>query len=115
MDEKLEKAIKVSNFMATLTNQRKLALEEFNQDLIYYFNGASFTASRELITFLKTLADMGNTNTVILDDNNIPVSIESIGEFLATVVEIYTEASNKYLSRYSELKSKRRVEDLVKL
>lgn len=115
MDDKLEKAVKVANYMATLTNQRRIALEEFKQDIIYYHNGASFTANRELINFVKSLSDLGNESAVLLDDNNIPVEITDLAKFQATLLELYVESTNKYLSKYSELKSKRRVEDLVKI
>ena len=49
MTESLEKAFQTANFMASLTGQRKLALEEFNQGLIFYQSGASFTIQRELV------------------------------------------------------------------
>ena len=115
MDEKLEKAIRTANYMATLTNQRKLALEEFNQSLIYYFGGASFTATRELITFVKALIDSGNTSSVLLDDNSIPVKVEDLQSFYFNVLSVYSEASLAYYVKYGELKKKRKVEDLVAL
>lgn len=115
MDEKLEKAIQTANYMATLTNQRKLALEEFNQSLIYYFGGASFTATPNLISFLKMLIDNGNTSAVVLDDNSIPVKIEDLSEFYNNILSIYGEASLIYYVKYTELKKKRKIEDLVSL
>ena len=42
MDERIEKAFAVANYLATLSNQRKIVLEEFNQQLIYYSNGGTF-------------------------------------------------------------------------
>ena len=115
MDEKLEKAVKVANYMATLTNQRRIAFEEFKQNIIYYHNGASFTASWQLISFIKALVDMKKESAVVLDDNNVPVNIEDLSQFLATLLELYSESTNMYLSTYATLKVKRRVEDLVKL
>ena len=32
MDERIEKAFGVANYMATLSNQRRIILEEFNQN-----------------------------------------------------------------------------------
>lgn len=115
MDEKLEKAIQTANYMATLTNQRKLALEEFNQSLIYYFGGASFTVTRELISFVKALVDTGNEFGIVLDDNSIPVKIDDIKEFYNNLFAVYSEASLLYLNKYNEIKKKRRVQDLVSL
>lgn len=115
MDEKLEKAIQTANYMASLTSQKKLALEEFNQNIVYYYNGSSFTASRELINFLKTILDTGAQSFVLLDDNNIPIEIENIRDFFDKVLNIYLDASYSYFKTYADLKKKRKVEDLVSL
>ena len=56
MDEKIEKAFAVANYMVTLSNQRRLILEEFNQKTIYYTNGATFKVTPELINFTKDKA-----------------------------------------------------------
>ena len=115
MDERLEKAIQTANFMATLNTQRRLAFEEFSQSIIYYYNGASFTANRELITFVKTLLDVGYNEAVILDDNNIPVNIPNTKEFLDSILDVYTKSINEYITIYTDIKKKRKVEDLVNL
>lgn len=115
MDESLDKAIQTANYMATLNTQKKLAYEEFTQNLIYYHNGASFTADRELITFVKTLLDLEYNNFVLLDDNNNPIEIEDGKEFLKSVMGVYIQATNGYVRTYNSLKKKRRVEDLVNL
>lgn len=115
MDEKLEKAIQTANYMATLSSQRKLALEEFQQSLVYYFSGASFTATRDLITFVKILIDTGNTSAIVLDDNLIPINIEDLQNFYNNILSVYGEAALAYYAKYNELKKKRKVEDLVNL
>ena len=115
MDERIEKAFQTANFMATLSNLRKTALEEYKQSLVYYFQGSSFTVSRELIVFVHTLTELGNTESIVLDDNSIPLRIVNLTEFLNNLISVYTEATNTYLVKYGDIKSKRRVEDLVKL
>ena len=115
MDERTEKAFQTANFMATLSNLRKTALEEYNQSLVYYFQGSSFTVTRELIVFVHTLTELGNTDSVILDDNNIPQNVTNLKEFLTNILNVYGLATNTYLSKYSEIKSKRRIEGLVEL
>lgn len=101
--------------MASLGNLRKTALEEYNQSLIFYFQGASFTVTRELINFVKTLQDLGNTESILLDDNNIPLKVVDLKLFLDSILSVYHEATNSYLAKYGDLKSKRRVVDLVNL
>jgi hypothetical protein len=115
VDERIEKAFQTANFMATLSNLRKIALEEYQQSLIYYFQGSSFTVSHELIVFVHTLTELGNTESIILDDNNIPLRITNLKEFLENILNVYAESTNSYLVKYSEIKSKRRVEDLIRL
>ena len=115
MTESLEKAFQTANFMASLTGQRKLALEEFNQGLIFYQSGASFTIRRDLITFVKLVLDSGYTEDVVfIDDNQMPVQIKDVQEFYNNILDQYFQASNQYFSKYSSLKKQRKVEDLVK-
>lgn len=115
MDERLEKAFQTANYMITLSNQRRLAAEELAQNLIYYTQGSSFTVNRELISFVKTLIDLNHKSTILLDDNNIPVEIKNCKDFLTAILEVYNESMNTYLKKYVEIKSKRRVGDLVSI
>ncbi len=115
MDERLEKAFQTANYMASLSNLRRVALEEFNQNIIYYTQGSTFTVTRELISFVKTLIDIGNTDSVLLDDNNVPVNIENLQDFFTKILSVYAEATNAYLAKHKEIKSKRKVEALVEL
>jgi hypothetical protein len=115
MNEQLEKAFQTANYMATLTNQRNVAFEEFQQALIYYVNGSSFQITIELISFVKSIIDAGNSTCVLVDDNKIPVNIENLQNFHQAIIDQYFEASNEYYSKYSELKSKRKIEDLIAL
>lgn len=115
MDERLEKAFQTANYMATLSNLRKVALEEFNQNLVYYYRGSSFTVTRELLTFVQLLIGQGIEQAIIIDDNNIPSMVYNLKEFLSELMSIYTSASNSYLTKYNEIKSKRKVEGLIDL
>lgn len=115
MDERIEKAFQTANYMASLSNLRRVALEEYSQNLIYYTQGATFTVDRSLISFVKILIDSEVTESILLDDNNIPVKIDDLQQFLTKILSIYTESINQYLVKYTELKSKRKVEALVSL
>lgn len=115
MDERLEKAFQTANYMVTLSNQRRLALEELKQQSIYYTEGAAFTVNRELISFISALINMNYKSTVILDDNSIPVEIKNCEKFLQAIMEIYNESMNSYLKKFAEIKSKRKINDLISL
>ncbi len=115
MDERLEKAFQTANFMASLSNLRRVALEELNQHLIYYFQGSSFTVTRELIVFVHTLTELGIEEYIILDDNNIPANVTDLKDFLTKILSLYTEATREYYKKYSDIKTQRRVEGLIAL
>jgi hypothetical protein len=116
MDQRLEQALQTANLMATFANQRRAAYENFKQQLIHYTKGSSFLITRDLISFVKTMIDQGYTqNVVLIDDNGLPVSIEDLKVFQETIVDQYYRVSNQYFSEYSEIKSKRKIEDLVSL
>ena len=116
MDERIEKALEVANYMATLSNQRRILLEEYNQKLIYYVNGATFKITPELINFTKTVLDLNHTEDVaFVDSNNFPVIINDVQKFFDEITLIYFESTNEYAVKYAEIKSKRKIEDIVNL
>jgi hypothetical protein len=116
MDEKIEKAFSVANYMATLSNQRRIILEEYNQNLIHYINGATFKITYELISFVKTLVDMGKTeNVVLVDSNNFPVLIDNLEDFQNSIVSTYLETVSTYADKFNEIKVKRKIADIVDL
>jgi hypothetical protein len=114
MDERIEKAFEVANYMATLSNQRKLATEEFNQKIVYYTNGATFKITPELIGFVSTMADRP-FDLILLDSNNFPIQIENSKKFLADIIAVYDNASKEYFDKITEIKSKRKIADMIDL
>lgn len=116
MDERIEKAFEVANYMATLSNQRRVILEEYNQKLVYYIAGATFRVDYNLINFAKNLVDMEHTeNIAFVDANNQPVIIADVQDFLDNLISVYFEAVNEYQTKFAEIKKKRNVKDLVEL
>ena len=116
MDEKIEKALATANFIATLSNQKRILLEEYNQKLVYYADGATFKITPGYIAFIKAMVDMGNTTDVgLVDSNNLPVMISDLEEMLQNLIEVYNEVTTEYVSKYNEIKSKRKIADIVNL
>jgi len=113
MDERLEKALEFSNYMTTLSNQKRILKERFIEDSFYYYKGCQFTVNRELITFVNLLVEKDNDSIVLIDDNDIPVSIDNTESFLQDLFDVYFSSSNDYLAEYNKLKTKRKVEALV--
>jgi hypothetical protein len=50
---------------------------------------------------------------VLIDDNDIPVKVENVEDFLSDVLDIYFTASNEYLTAYEKIRSQRKVSGLV--
>ena len=114
MNELLKKAFDIADRMEVLTNQKHILKEEFNQKLQYYTEGGSFTATKELIVFVKTLVDLNNSdNVVIIDNNETPIRIKDLKIFLQEIVNCYFSATNEYYTKYNQLISQRSVESLV--
>ena len=113
MDDRLKKALDFSNFMISLNNQKRLIVEQYQNDLIYYYNGGQFTATQQLISFCKILIDLNQTEALLIDDSGTPVEVENIQVFLESIVDVYFKASNKYLTEFVKLKKNRTVPGIV--
>lgn len=114
MDERLEKALEFSNYMVTLNNQKRILKEKYKENIVYYVNGGQFTITQELITFVNMLVDrdVGN-DTVLVDDNEIPILIQDLDDFLGEILDMYFSAANQYYSDYKDLLTKRSTGKLV--
>jgi hypothetical protein len=116
MDERLEKAFDAANYMATLSNQKRIIKEELEQKLLYYIGGGAFKVDRELISFTKAIIDLGHTEDIVfLDSNQIPVIIPDVPEFLSNILDTYFSALNNYAAKVIEIKTKRKLTDIVSL
>lgn len=113
MDERLEKALKFSNYMVTLNNQRQILKEKFFEDCLYFIDGCQFTITRELVAFVGFLLEKNQTEAVLIDDNDIPAQVNDLQEFYSDITDQYFRASNNYYQEYYKLRSSRTVEKLV--
>ena len=115
MDDRLEKALDFSNHMITLNNQRSLIHEKFLENCVHYVNGGKFNVNRELINFCNTLIQNNQNSSILIDDNNSPIEIENLQDFLDKILDIYSTNSNSYLQKFNELKKTRTVEGILDL
>jgi len=115
MDERLKEALSFSNLMVTLDNQKRILKEQYQDNLIYYFNGAQFTITQSLISFCQSLIALHQTETILIDDNDIPVMIDDLEKFASSLVSSYWKAANKYLTEYNKLKINKTIEGIINL
>ena len=113
MDQRLKKALEMSNYIATLNSQKQLANDKFQESLVLYHSGSPITITPELIAFCTALVSSGETETVIVDNNNSPVAITELGDFADKILEIYSKATKEFLETTNNLKTQRSVEKLI--
>lgn len=113
MDERLKQAFDFSNYMITLSNQKRILAEQYKNDLMYYIGGGQFTVTQQLISFCQSLLQLKQTETVLVDDSNLPIEIENLQEFTNSIVSVYFTASNRYLTEYNALKQNRTVQGMI--
>jgi len=113
MDNDLKKALEFANFSATLSTQKRLLQQKYQEDLVLYHLGGRFTVSKELFSFVSNLLMLDVKKTVITDDNDTPVLVEDLKQFVNLAKQQYVTASNRYYSEYTILTAKRNVEGLV--
>jgi hypothetical protein len=113
MDERLAKALDFSNYMKTLSDQKRLLTEKYHANLIYYYNGCQFTVTPTLLSFVKLLVDKKVDFAVLVDDNDVPAKVENVKTFLKNILDVYFQASNEYANDYEKLKNSRTIEKLI--
>jgi hypothetical protein len=114
MDERLKKALDFSNYMVTLNNQKRVLKERYREQTVYYHLGGQFTVTKDLITFVNMLVDRGNIEDIVLvDDNETPIMIGDLEEFLSELMDTYFTAANEYHAEYEKLRKNRSVEKLI--
>mgnify|MGYP006276495745 CR=1 FL=1 len=114
MDERLEKALEFSNYMVTLNNHKRILREKFKEQTVYYFNGGQFTLTKDIITFVNMLVEKDNSKDIVLiDDNETPVLVPDLEDFLTDIIDAYFYAANQYHTEYKELMAKRSIGKLA--
>jgi hypothetical protein len=113
MDERLEKALDFSNYMVTLNNQKRVIHEQYQQNLVHYYKGGQFSVTQELISFCQSLQNLEQETVVLTDDNQQPIEVDPLQDFLNDILNVYAEASNKYLSEFNKIKQNRSVEGII--
>lgn len=114
MDEKVSKAFDIANLMVSISNQKRALREEFEQTLFYFYNGGSFKANKDLISYVSSIKSLGvKENAVITDENEQPILIDNIDKFLEALLDCHTRANNLYYTKYEQLRKSRSVESVL--
>lgn len=114
MSTKLSKALEFANYRVTLNNQQMALKAKTEALLSYSINGGTFTITRELISFVRTLIDEEIHDVVLLDiyDNPIMVTLE---DFYTEIKSRYFEVTNDYYIQYEKIRKARKVHKVLDL
>jgi hypothetical protein len=115
MEERLEQALAFANYKQTLNNQLQKLKIRTEGTLIFAKNGGHFTINRELICYLDYLNRNETTETTLLDDNNTPVLITDVADFLKEITRRYSVVTTDYLKEYKEISKSRNVKSILDL
>jgi hypothetical protein len=113
MEERLQKALEFANYRQTLNNQLQKEKIKIEGLLIFAKNGGSFKVNQELICFLDYLDRTGLEEAVLLDNNNNPIKIKNVKEFLKEITARYFEITNDYLQEYQKIRTSRNVKSIL--
>lgn len=112
MDERLKKALDFANFRVSLQNQKETLKLKLKEHLTYSTNGGTFSINPELISFVAILKERSEEG-ILLDQNEIPIHIENLEDFLDEILSRYMNATNNYYDEYEKLKKSRNVGKVV--
>jgi hypothetical protein len=107
MDERLKKALEFSHLSTLISNQKRLLQEKFFYENVIYKNGGTFTINPELINFAQNALSKDQDSFIFLDDNNLPILIDNLENFVEELYDIYMTSLNEYYQEYQSLIRKR--------
>jgi len=113
MDERLQKALEFSNFNLTINNQKKNIKNRVEQLRIVHYAGGVFRAGEDTISFVKTLIDLGHTESVLVDSKENPVKINKLQELLDELLSAYFSATNEFAAHYDKIKKARNIKSIM--
>jgi hypothetical protein len=111
--ERLNKALEFSNYRITLSNQLNLFKSKVKSLQYISVNGGTFFIDRSLISFVRMLLQMGYSESVLLDINDLPIEIDNLEGFFEDIFSRYFEAINEYNNEYKKIKKARSVEKVI--
>jgi hypothetical protein len=108
--EDLDQALSFAHYQSTLTQQRKLILQKFQEATVMAYNGGLFKLSLEFIASIKSAQF-----DWLLDSNGTPIKITDYDTFIIEAETLYQKAIEEYGTEFSTLRLKRNVKSLVGL
>jgi len=113
MDKRLEQALDFSNFRMILTTRQENLKTLMNNKLMLSYGGGLFKVSKELISFIALIVLAGGDETILIDENDIPIKITELEEFGEKCKETYEKALTQYYNSYQKLSEAREIRKVI--
>jgi hypothetical protein len=113
MDDKLEKALDLSNFRQTLYNQQQTLFSKVEDLKLLTYRDRLIKTSGQLIALTKIMIDMKYNEFIVDDVNGNPVKIDDPNDFLENIVNTYANAKNEHFKGYEKIRKARSIKKLV--
>jgi hypothetical protein len=106
----LEQALEFANYQLTLSQQKRIIKQRFEDQCVVAFAGGLFKVTPEFIAGTAFLTD-----TWVIDSNNNPINVGPIKSFIDLCIKTYNDALIDYGLAYEQIKKQRSVSSLVGL
>jgi len=113
LDERLEKALEAAKYRVTLFNQKENCKLKFKQALTFSKNGGVFYIDQTLISFVFSLVQRGQEQSILIDVNGNPILIEKLEDFLDEINDRYYQATNSFLIDFKKIQSSRKTAPMM--
>lgn len=112
-DDRLERALEFSNYVATMSNQKENIKNRVAQLQLVHYNGGTFKADPTTISFIKTLMDLGHTDAILFDSKQNPVNVKNLKTLLEDLVSAYFSAAQEFDVEYSKMRKARSIKKIM--
>lgn len=113
MDQRLKEALDFSQYRTTLQIQKTNLKNKAENQMTVSYKGGLFRADQNLMSLVASLISAGINDYVILDQNEIPIMVESLEEFMEIIIGANKQAMNEWYAEYNKLKTSRSVAKLT--
>lgn len=113
IDARLQDALASANLRISLNNQKNNARLKLQNDLMHSTNGGTFYVSQHLISFISALITGGKSEAIVIDNNSNPIEITDLALFQENILDVYYQATNKFLVEFKNIQRARTVKAVV--
>jgi hypothetical protein len=104
----LASALEFANYQATLSQQKRLIKQKFDDQCVVAVNGGLFKITPEFIAGVSHIK-----SSWVIDTNGNPINVGPLSTFVENCTKTYTDAVSEYGDAYEQIKKQRSVSTLV--